>query len=185
MVKSVTGRDLFFPVSEKDNAVVGIWQGGPHQLSSGVNPVATANDVASYVMERLGSPCDTMKLQKLLYYSQGWSLAWDGAPIFDDRIEAWANGPVVYSVFTNHRGRFTVSDWPHGDATVLTDDQRETVNAVVDHYGRFNGQELSDMTHAERPWLEAREGLAIGARSQTPLNLDVMQDFFGDLAARQ
>lgn len=41
------------------------------------------------------------------------------------------------------------------------------------------------MTHAERPWLEAREGLAIGARSQTPLNLDVMQDFFGDLAARQ
>lgn len=147
--------------------------------------MATANDVAAYVMERLGASCDTMKLQKLLYYSQGWSLAWDGEPIFGDQIQAWANGPVVYAVFSNHRGRFTISDWSYGDASALTAEQRDTVDAVVDHYGRFNGQQLSDMTHSERPWLEAREGLAIGARSQTALSLDVMQDFFGDLAANQ
>ncbi len=147
--------------------------------------MATANDVAAYVMERLDASCDTMKLQKLLYYSQGWSLAWDGVPMFNEPIQAWANGPVVYAVFDNHRGRFTISDWPHGDSSVLTDEQRETVDAVVDHYGKFNGQQLSDMTHDERPWLEAREGLAVGARSQQPLNLDVMQDFFGDLAANQ
>ncbi|MDN5767826.1 MAG: DUF4065 domain-containing protein [Humibacillus sp.] len=146
--------------------------------------MATANDVAAYVMGLVGS-CDTMKLQKLVYYSQGWSLAWDGEPIFDEPIQAWANGPVVYSVFDNHRGRFRVQDWPHGDPEALTEDQKQTVQAVVGYYGGYDGQRLSDMTHSERPWLEARAGLAVGARSQRPLDLDTMQDFFGDLAAQQ
>lgn len=147
--------------------------------------MATANDVAAYVMTRLKGGCDTMKLQKLLYYCQGWSLAWDGEPLFNDPIQAWANGPVVYSVFEKHRGRFRVTRWLDGDPDALTHDQRDTVDAVVGYYGRFTGQQLSDMTHSERPWLEARDGLPVGARSNKPLDLDTMQDFFGDLAARQ
>lgn len=146
--------------------------------------MATANDVAAYIMESVRS-CDSMKLQKLLYYSQGWSLAWDGNAMFDDPIEAWANGPVVRSVWENHRGQFTVSGWPHGNSRNLTDSERETVDAVVDYYGEFSGRRLSDMTHAERPWVEARESLPVGARSNRPLDLDTMQDFFGDLAANQ
>lgn len=146
--------------------------------------MATANDVAAYIMGKVGS-CDTMKLQKLLYYSQGWSLAWDSQPIFAESIQAWANGPVVYEVYANHRGRFRIDSWPYGDASELTWDERATVDAVIDYYGQYDGQQLSDMTHAERPWLEAREGLRVGARSQRPIDLDTMQDFFGDLAARQ
>jgi len=146
--------------------------------------MATANDVAAYIMQRVGS-CDAMKLQKLLYYSQGWSLAWDGEPIFPEPIQAWANGPVVYEVFDHHRGRFRVDGWPYGDASTLTVDEMATVDGVVGYYNRYSGRQLSDMTHAERPWLEAREGLPVGARSQRPIDLDTMQDFFGDLAARQ
>jgi uncharacterized phage-associated protein len=147
--------------------------------------MAQAVDVAAYVMELLGQPCSTMKLQKLLYYSQGWSLAWDGQPAFDDAIEAWANGPVVPAVFQHHRGHFRVdpAEWSWGDPSALTNDQRETVRVVVDHYGRYSGQELSAMTHEERPWVEARGGVPLGARSTVPLDLDTMQDFFGDLAA--
>ncbi|MEX3643997.1 Panacea domain-containing protein [Mycolicibacterium porcinum] len=147
--------------------------------------MATANDVAAYIMEQYGKTMTTMKLQKLLYYSQGWSLAWDGQPMFEDEIAAWANGPVVYSVFDNHRGKFKIGSWRHGDATTLTEDERETVNAVLGYYGKLTGQELSDMTHAERPWLEARGNLPVGAYSSQPIDLDVMQDFFGDLASQQ
>lgn len=146
--------------------------------------MANANDVAAYIVGHLGS-LDTMKLQKLLYYSQGWSLAWDGRPLFPDRIEAWANGPVVYSVFTHHRGRFTISDWPFGDGGALSAEETATVDAVLEYYGKLSGQHLSDMTHEERPWVEARAGLPVGARSQRRVNLDTMQDFFGALAARQ
>lgn len=147
--------------------------------------MATANDVAAYIMCQHGQPMTTMKLQKLLYYSQGWSLAWDGQPIFREDIAAWANGPVVYEVFDKHRGKFRISDWPHGNPDALTADERETVDAVLGYYGQCSGQELSDMTHAERPWIEARGGLAVGAYSSQPIDLEVMQDFFGDLASRQ
>ena len=55
-------------------------------------------DVAAYILKKLGS-MTTMKLQKLVYYSQAWSLVWDEQSLFIESIEAWANGPVV-------------SDWP-------------------------------------------------------------------------
>ena len=34
------------------------------------------------------------KLQKLVYYCQAWSLVWDEEPLFEARIEAWANTAI-------------------------------------------------------------------------------------------
>ena len=51
----------------------------------------------------------TSKLQKLVYYCQTWSLVWDEKLIFDDPIEAWANGPVVPSLLNHHKGKFYIS----------------------------------------------------------------------------
>ncbi len=45
-----------------------------------------------------------LRLQKLLYYAQAWSLAMRDKPLFDDRIEAWPSGPVVPSVFDRFLG---------------------------------------------------------------------------------
>ncbi len=42
--------------------------------------MATVFDVAAYILENTGS-ISTMKLQKLCYYSQAWSLVWDDKPI--------------------------------------------------------------------------------------------------------
>lgn len=144
--------------------------------------MATVQDVAAYILEQLGS-MTTMKLQKLCYYSQGWSLAWDGEPLFDEPIQAWANGPVVYDLFRHHRGEFRVSTWPHGDSSALSDAQCETIDAVLQGYGHLSGQQLSDKTHSERPWLDARAGVPDGSASSVEVELDVMQDFFGALAA--
>jgi len=43
--------------------------------------MAKVHDVAAYIIFRLRS-VDAMKLQKLLYYSQAWSLVWDSRPLF-------------------------------------------------------------------------------------------------------
>ncbi len=56
--------------------------------------MAHVQDVARYILEKRGR-MSAMKLQKLVYYSQGWHLVFDGEPLFAERIEAWANGPVV------------------------------------------------------------------------------------------
>lgn len=142
--------------------------------------MATVHDVAAYILEKCG-PMTTMKLQKLCYYSQGWSLAWDDVPLFDEAIEAWANGPVVYELYREHRGSFRVHDWPKGDASRLDADEIETIDVVLDAYAHLSGQQLSDKTHEERPWLEARGNCAPGARSSSVVELEIMQDYFGGL----
>jgi len=60
--------------------------------------MAHVEDVAIYIMEQCG-PMTAMKLQKLVYYSQAWHLVWDEEPLFSDPIEAWANGPIVRSLY--------------------------------------------------------------------------------------
>lgn len=40
-----------------------------------------------------------LKLQKLLYYAQGHHLAWAGAPLFREDLQAWSHGPVVPEVY--------------------------------------------------------------------------------------
>ena len=75
--------------------------------------MADVQDVAAYIVARFGR-IDTFKLQKLLYYSQAWHLVWDGEPLFEDEIEAWAAGPVVRSVYVGHRGCYQVDSWRGG-----------------------------------------------------------------------
>lgn len=69
--------------------------------------MATVFDVADYILAEQGAMA-TMKLQKLVYYCQGWHLAWDGEPLFDERIEAWASGPVVPALHAALRGVYRV-----------------------------------------------------------------------------
>jgi uncharacterized phage-associated protein len=97
-----------------------------------MQPVS-AKDVAAYILKKIG-PMTTMKLQKLLYYCQAWSLVWDEKPLFHEEIEAWANGPVVREVFNEHRNLFTL-DRVSGYPSKLSSVQKETVDNVLSYYG--------------------------------------------------
>ena len=144
--------------------------------------MAGAIDVAAYVLEKLES-CDAMKLQKLTYYSQAWHLAWTGEPLFNDRIEAWANGPVVPSLYREHKGKFLLHKGELSGRCSPEDlggQQREVVDAVCESYGDLTGWQLSQLTHSERPWKEAREkaGVSDGDRCTEPIDLDIMLEYY-------
>jgi uncharacterized phage-associated protein len=147
--------------------------------------MATVYDVARYILRRLGEgdklPVTTWKLQKLVYYSQAWSLVWEDAPMFPERIKAWANGPVCSDLYALHRGSFQISDISQGNPDALTLAEKETVNIVLEHYGSKSAQYLSELTHRERPWLEAREGLAPGDRGNKEITLEAMAEYYGSL----
>lgn len=114
-----------------------------------------AFDVARYILRHAG-PMTPMTLQKLVYYAQAWSLAWDGVPLFSDPIEAWQHGPVVRSLFESHRERRWIRDIEGSDAA-LSSDQQDTVDAVLERYGPLTAEVLSELTHAETPWSAARQ----------------------------
>jgi uncharacterized phage-associated protein len=141
--------------------------------------MANVHDVAAAILQKQG-PLTAMKLEKLVYYSQAWSLVWDEAALFPERIEAWAGGPVTPSLYYRHRGQFNVSSWD-GDPSVLTPTQHETVDSVLKYYGGKTAQWLSDLTHSESPWIDARKGLASLERGNHEITIASMAEYYGGL----
>ena len=142
--------------------------------------MANVFDVAAYILDKQGS-MTTWKLQKLVYYSQAWSLVWDDDAIFPEEIEAWANGPVVRELYNAHRGRYRLSGLKKGDASTLTKDQSETVDGILKFYGDKSPQWLSDLTHMEEPWQLARQGVSDGERGNTIIPKEALAEYYGSL----
>lgn len=125
-----------------------------------------------------------MKLQKLLYYCQAWYAVWHERRLFNARIEAWANGPVIRSVYDVHKGDFKVSKWPLGDSGALTDEQKRAIRGVIKFYGPKTAQWLSDLTHREDPWRLARRGLGEGERGNSEITLASMHEYYSSIAGK-
>ena len=136
-------------------------------------------NVARYIVENVGE-MTTMKLQKLTYYCQAWSLAWDNEPLFEEEFQAWANGPVSPALYKTHSGIFRIDEdflqSKHFEG--FTPEQKDTMNAVLRDYKEYTAMELSNMTHQERPWKEARAGVSDGERSTNPVDKEIMQEFY-------
>jgi uncharacterized phage-associated protein len=139
-------------------------------------------DIAQYIIKLLG-PVSAMKLQKLVYYSQAWSLVWDESPLFTEPIEAWISGPVVPVLYREHKGKYLIgeNDISKGNAENLNKSQKLTIVKVLKYYGKKNSQWLSDLTHSEDPWKEAREGLDPDIRGDKEISLSSMQEYYSSL----
>ena len=142
--------------------------------------MANVLDVAQYILKKQGR-MTTMKLQKLVYYCQAWSLVWDEEPLFPEKIQAWANGPVVRKLYDQHQGSFRVTSLRRGDPDDLTDTQRETIDAVLEGYGERSAQWLSDLTHMEEPWGATRKGLPEGTGSEREIKHDTLYNYYSSL----
>lgn len=140
--------------------------------------MASVHDVAAYILGKSG-PMTAMKLQKLTYYAQGWHLVFDGHPLYESRIEAWANGPVIKDLYRSHRGRYSLSpgDIP-GSGDALECSEIETIDAVLRAYAHLDATQLSVLTHAEDPWITAREGLREGERGGVEISTTSMLEYF-------
>jgi uncharacterized phage-associated protein len=130
---------------------------------------------------RLKSGGHAWKIQKLVNYSQAWSLVWDERPLFPERIEAWANGPVCPDLYAKHRGQFIVHEIIGGNPGAIDKDGQETIEAVTEYYGDKHPQWLSDLTHAEAPWREARGNLRPGVSCQNEITHEAMAAYYESL----
>lgn len=143
--------------------------------------MASILDVAAYILQKRGE-MSAMKLQKLAYYSQAWSLVWDERVLFGEPFQAWANGPVAPALYARHRGSFMVAPGEiAGDPSKLDDLAKETVDLVVESYGSKEAGYLSELSHHEAPWLEAREGLQPGERGSSEISHAAMAEYYGSL----
>lgn len=100
-----------------------------------------------------GDTISNLKLQKMLYYMQGFHLAFFGTPLFEEEIKAWQYGPVVPSVYEEYkRYESKAIDLPEGPVIELTEDEEAVFDNVYDEYNQFSAVALMKMTHEESPW---------------------------------
>ena len=144
--------------------------------------MATIFDVAKYITEHTGE-VSAMKLQKLMYYAQAWNLVWEEEPLFTNDFQAWANGPVLPTLYARHRGLFKVdaSLFADADSSNLTNNERGNVDKVLAFYGDKTAQWLSNLTHQENPWLEARSDLPAGASSDALIPQAAIHEYYSSL----
>ncbi|WP_368224133.1 Panacea domain-containing protein [Aeromonas sp. s4] len=144
--------------------------------------MTTEFDIAKYILRQQGE-MSAMKLQKLVYYSQAWSLVWDEEPLFETDFQAWANGPVLPTLYNAHRGMFKVNEatFTQGSPDRLSAEQRDTVDKVLEFYGDKTAQWLSNLTHQESPWVNARKGLPAMTVSNEVITQAAMEEYYSAL----
>ena len=142
----------------------------------------TASKVARYILaeaHRHGIAITNLKLQKLLYYCQGWHLAFEGEVFFQDRIEAWIHGPVVPPVFREYKEhRWNPIPPPQCAIDLLPSQTSDHIDQVMDAYGALTGPQLEALTHREAPWLDARGGIPMDQPSTAPIPIESMMRYF-------
>lgn len=113
--------------------------------------VTTAGELAKFLASEYPDRGTTWAM-KVVYYIQGWNLAWEGSPAFHDRLEAWALGPVApaaYSVYDTYQVSVPRPTWS------MPEEITAVARSVADFYHRFSGAALIEKTHSEAPWANA------------------------------
>lgn len=111
-----------------------------------------ANKIVSKTDLEHGDTISNLKLQKMMYYQQGFHLAYFGTPLFDEDIVAWQYGPVVPSVYKEYKSFESNSISTSKEGISLSDDEEELFNNVYEEYNQFSAVALMKMTHEESPW---------------------------------
>lgn len=126
----------------------------------------SAKSIANYFLDLAaasGQPISPMKLQKLVYYAQGWYAGYTGRPLINEAVEAWQYGPVIPSLYHEFKrfgaGNIAGKAFEYDalgvrEAAAPADPEIRTfLQNVFNSYGQYSGIRLSEMTHAPgTPW---------------------------------
>jgi uncharacterized phage-associated protein len=143
-------------------------------------------DVARYILwyaSRREIGITNLKLQKLLFFCQGWYLALKGAPLFEGRLEAWPKGGANYECWREYR-QWQASPIDLIPTEAPLDADLTVLNGVLDDYLDLDQWMLVTLSHGSS-WAKARGGLADDAASKNEIRLDWMTEEFLKLAAQR
>lgn len=143
----------------------------------------TVIDVAAYILDKYGS-MTTMKLEKLVFYSQAHCLATHGKVLFPEDFQAWVNGPVSPDLYREHRGKFMLRPGELSGAVKghkpLEDYVKAEIDYVCSRLSCLTGNQLSARTHNERPWSDARKGFGPSDYCDSIIEKDSIKSYYSN-----
>lgn len=135
-----------------------------------------AMDIAKYFINELHP--EPLKLQKLLYFAQGFSYAFYDKELFNDDFEAWVHGPVIPSIYHEYKSyEYNPIDLNYN----LKDFNKDVIDLleyVKRNYAKYDGKYLEEITHKEEPWLLSRTGLDPDERSDKTIPKSNIASYF-------
>lgn len=143
--------------------------------------MVTASDVAKYILslidEDAGDTISNMKLQKLLYYVQGFHLAAFDEPLFADEIRAWTYGPVIVDVYHEYKehGALAIPRPADFEGLDVDGEAKDLIDDVLNTYGEYSASSLMLFTHREPPWKAVYRG---GEGSGGVIPCELMNAYF-------
>ena len=126
----------------------------------------TCHDVAKYFLslvdEDAGDSISNLKLQKLVYYAQGYCLAIHDRPLFVEPIEAWEHGPVVPELYRSFK-QHGAQPLPVQKVTIakFLPEEIKLLDEIWEMFGQFSATKLRNMTHHEDPYKKTPKGQVI------------------------
>lgn len=138
-----------------------------------------------HVDAQAGDTISNLKLQKLCYYAQAWSLALTGHPLFGDGIEAWAHGPAIPALWRRFKKYGSDAIDPYDIVTDPINDlhteHKQLIYGVWLRYGKLTGTQLRNLTHREPPWIEARGNIPAEELCQNEISQETMKAYYRQL----
>lgn len=116
--------------------------------------------VADYFLAKqdteAGDTISNLKLQKLVYYAQGFHLAIFNKPLFNEQIQAWMHGPVVPELYQKFKiyGSGAIPPITEIDLIQFKEETLSFLDEVYSVFNQYSGWALRNMTHEELPWKE-------------------------------
>ena len=140
--------------------------------------------VALYMIDSLYE-ITNLSLQKLLYYFKALGFVFYKDDILDEQCEAWVHGPVFAKIYEKYKsfGREPIrNEYQEIEFDkLLTKDEINLCNYVLENFAIYNGNILREFTHRERPWIEAREGLGETERCTNVIVDSCIETYFNQI----
>ena len=147
-------------------------------------------DISKYVISKhhsSGHLITNLKLQKILYYIQGYSFKFCNEPAFSSPIHKWPYGPVIPLAYYEYN-RFRAK--AIGDVDPLEYEAvekhiksnlglKKVIDDVLEVTFDLSATELVEKTHLETPWQTAKDSdvitqssIAIYFKKNNPLGIE-------------
>ena len=133
--------------------------------------MASAIEISKYVISYFNNNninITNLKLQKILYYIQGYYLKKYDLPAFSEPIYNWPYGPVVPDVYFEYNEYGNKCIFLSADSSTpskFNSTLMSLIRDVISKCANYTAFQLVDKTHSETPWLNSNRGEEISIDS--------------------
>lgn len=141
------------------------------------------DDIADFFLKivdrEFESTITPLKLQKILYYAQGYYLAINDNELFPEEFEAWGHGPVNEKIYNKYKDcGYQSIPAPNYEIKSFSNELIDFLTDIWETFGIYDGKYLEQQTHKEEPWIKARIGYEPGERCNEIITKESMKVFF-------